>query len=207
MCTNDSSTCTACAGGYFEWLNPVTSKLECISSCPISYYLDLTPPGTCKSCHVFNANCKNLSIEHLFLTDLGDVCDATVDVEYCDTCEPGMFRGVTSGECYVTCPEGTYEEGTDCKDCGTPNCLDCIFLSKIRGVRCEICQGDLIRNPDQTACITIDDCDDNYVGHRVSGRLPSAPLERYDLLQYKACDKCLVPNCKYFYSRLVPDQI
>ena len=125
------------------------------------------------------------------------MCDqAGSPLTYCDRCQDGTVRIISSGLCVAECPPGTYQQGTDCYQCGVANCNDCIYLSKIRGERCEICLAGYIRNPDQTVCFTEADCD-LMDGHRVSGRLPAPPLTRiYDPITYMACDACRIPNCK-----------
>lgn len=128
-CSLVSSNCTACyttsALPYLSLTN--TSLGTCLTSCPYSYYGDLTN-GACLSCVPLGIGCKNCS-----------------SPTTCFTCDPGYIFYLNT--CLLTPPLGYYNNSGIASPCST-TCATCQGLPN----NCTSCLGNLSLN--SNSCTT-----------------------------------------------------
>ena len=103
-------------------------------------------------------------------------------------------------KCYVTCPEGTYTDNLECKDCH-PDCKICTKPADAYSSNCEIC-----RSPDK--CLKYGDCiliSESKNGYYIDENNNSIKICKCDLIKCLKCSKdsynnnlCLTCNDGYY---------
>ena len=103
LCQNCSSyiNCTSCNSSFIYFYSSTNNLGECLSSCPVSYYLS---SGSCLRCM--------------------STCLTCIDSTSCLTCNNALVQLL--GQCLSSCPSSMYSLSGVCTTCSFPcsNCTD-----------------------------------------------------------------------------------
>ena len=136
-CKNE--TCTSCRKGYYLQMDG-----SCVTQCQPGQFPDAD--GACHECHLSCQDCYGPGSNQ------------------CSSCHTGKRLYLASGQCLVTCPEGTYREGLShfCKPChasctacageGAGHCTSCSLSKRLMNGFCVSCEAGYFLSPSSKQC-------------------------------------------------------
>lgn len=209
-CYEDFQYCQECKSNDYLFTKE-NNETSCVQNCPYGTYSSTA--GSVKVCKACISNCKYQSLLTYFVQKdlfifpislnfenfpefqllLNLICiglNCNLNSTKCEQCSLGFYIQ-TNGTCETSCADGSYIDGSVCKECTVNDCKDCVYLAPIRGETCEICQDGFVRNTEKNSCIKSGGCLDPTVKGQAK------VTKRRGSEDYQVCESCQVDYCKF----------